>query len=214
MCVCVYMYVSVLNNICVYTWFLMYIYVYLYMYANTRNTETHTHHQSICIYINVWIYAQIYAYNFFLKKWRFFFKKKRQNRHYKLSIKEPYFSNCAEQRWIVSVSYPLVVLQCGEDSWDALSCGSFLAKEPLIVGLFCGKWPMKIKHPVTLCHPVFMQGSFCKCALLTAFKNGVAHAIYISIYIYITAHIDVYIHKIMYTCFVYTYVGLQVRLYV
>jgi len=30
-------------------------------------------------------------------------------------------------------------LQGGEDSWDALSCRSFSAKEPLIVGLFCGK---------------------------------------------------------------------------
>jgi len=31
---------------------------------------------------------------------------------------------------------------------------SFPAKEPLIIGLFCGKWPMKIRHPMTLRHPV------------------------------------------------------------
>ena len=31
------------------------------------------------------------------------------------------------------------MLQCGEDSQDALSCRSFFAKEPLIIGLFCGK---------------------------------------------------------------------------
>ena len=30
-------------------------------------------------------------------------------------------------------------LQGGEDPWDALSCRSFFAKEPLIVGLFCRK---------------------------------------------------------------------------
>jgi len=26
------------------------------------------------------------------------------------------------------------------------------AKEPLIIGLFCGKWPIKIRHPMTLRH--------------------------------------------------------------
>ena len=30
-------------------------------------------------------------------------------------------------------------LQCGEDPSDALSCRSCFAKEPLIIGLFCGK---------------------------------------------------------------------------
>ena len=28
------------------------------------------------------------------------------------------------------------------------------AKEPLILGLSCGKWPMRIRHPMTLRHPV------------------------------------------------------------
>ena len=36
----------------------------------------------------------------------------------------------------------------------ALSCRSFVAKEPLIIGLFCGKWPGKIRHPMGLGHPV------------------------------------------------------------
>jgi len=31
----------------------------------------------------------------------------------------------------------------------AFSCRSLFAKEPLIVGLFCGKWPMNIRHPMT-----------------------------------------------------------------
>jgi len=31
---------------------------------------------------------------------------------------------------------------------------SFSAKEPLIVGLFCGKWRMKIRHPMALRHHV------------------------------------------------------------
>jgi len=29
-----------------------------------------------------------------------------------------------------------------------------LAKEPMIMGLFCGKWPIKIRHPVHLRRPV------------------------------------------------------------
>jgi len=45
------------------------------------------------------------------------------------------------------------------DTWwrnplDALSCRSFFAKEPLIIGLFCGKGPLKIRHPMGLRDPV------------------------------------------------------------
>ena len=45
-------------------------------------------------------------------------------------------------------------LQGGDDAWDALSCRSLSAKEPLIMGPFCGKRPIKIRHPRRLCHPV------------------------------------------------------------
>jgi len=31
------------------------------------------------------------------------------------------------------------LIQGGEDPWDALDCGSLSAKEPLIIGLFCGE---------------------------------------------------------------------------
>jgi len=31
-----------------------------------------------------------------------------------------------------------------------LSCRSISAKKPLIIGLFCGKWPVNIRHPMTL----------------------------------------------------------------
>jgi len=44
--------------------------------------------------------------------------------------------------------------QGGEDPQDALSCRSFFAKETPIIGLFCRKWPMKIRHPMDLSHPV------------------------------------------------------------
>jgi len=35
-----------------------------------------------------------------------------------------------------------------------LNCRSVLAWEPLIIGLFCGKWPIKIRYPMGLRHPV------------------------------------------------------------
>ena len=38
------------------------------------------------------------------------------------------------------------MVQSGENALDALSCRSLFAKEPLIIGLFCGKWPPKIRQ--------------------------------------------------------------------
>ena len=54
---------------------------------------------------------------------------------------------------------PNTWLQGGEVSWDALSRMSFFAKEPLIIGLFCGKLPMKIRHPmgVATLQPYLLQ---------------------------------------------------------
>jgi len=57
-------------------------------------------------------------------------------------------------------------VQGGKDSQDALSCRSFSAKEPLIQELFCGKRSIKIRHPMTLHHPVgclnSRAGEHCK----------------------------------------------------
>jgi len=52
---------------------------------------------------------------------------------------------------ITNTYYEMV--QGVEDSGDALNCRSFFAKEPVIIGLFCGKWPIKIRHSVGLRHP-------------------------------------------------------------
>jgi len=46
------------------------------------------------------------------------------------------------------------LVQGGEDSQDALRCRSFFAKEPLIIGLFCGIGPVKIRQSMTLRHPI------------------------------------------------------------
>jgi len=45
-------------------------------------------------------------------------------------------------------------VKSGEDALDALSGRSLSAKEPLIIGFFCGNWAMKIRHHTYLCHPV------------------------------------------------------------
>jgi len=45
-------------------------------------------------------------------------------------------------------------IQAGKDPQDAFNCRSFFAKEPLIIGLLCGKLPIKIRHPMGLRHPV------------------------------------------------------------
>ena len=52
------------------------------------------------------------------------------------------------------MQYYHISLQSGEDSYDALICRSFLVKEPLITGLFCGKWSVNIWHLMGLRHPV------------------------------------------------------------
>ena len=47
-----------------------------------------------------------------------------------------------------------IIVQGGEDSWDPLICRWFSTKEPLNIGHFCGKWPIKIRDPMSLRHPV------------------------------------------------------------
>jgi len=47
-------------------------------------------------------------------------------------------------------------LKGGDDALDAVSCRSLSAKGLLIVGLFCGKWLVKTRHPLHLRHPVLV----------------------------------------------------------
>jgi len=46
------------------------------------------------------------------------------------------------------------LLLCSHWLWRLrmLCCRPFFAKEPLIKGLFCGKWPIKLRHPTGICH--------------------------------------------------------------
>ena len=52
----------------------------------------------------------------------------------------------------VRVRERLCISQGGKDPQDAFNCRSLLAKEPWIIGLFCRKWPVKVRHPMGLCH--------------------------------------------------------------
>jgi hypothetical protein len=50
--------------------------------------------------------------------------------------------------------HPTWPLECLQDAYDALSCRSLSAKEPLIIGLFWRTWPIKTRHPMGHRHPV------------------------------------------------------------
>jgi len=61
----------------------------------------------------------------------------------------------------LDIGAPELVTLLPPFSWDRLplrentwSCSSFFAKEPLIMRLFCGKWPTKIRHSMGLHHPL------------------------------------------------------------
>jgi len=55
---------------------------------------------------------------------------------------------------MITRSKSTCITQGGEDAYDASSCRSLSAKEPLLIGLFYGKEPIKIRHPMRLHHPV------------------------------------------------------------
>jgi len=55
--------------------------------------------------------------------------------------------SCHTYEWVMS-------LQGSKDAEDVSSCRSLSGKEQLIIGLLCGKWPLKVRHPMGLRHPV------------------------------------------------------------
>jgi len=57
----------------------------------------------------------------------------------------------SQNDWVKMTGF---LVQGGEDPSDAFTCRSFFAKKALIIRLFCGKWPIKIRHPMGLRHPV------------------------------------------------------------
>jgi len=86
-----------------------------------------------------------------------------------------------------------------------ISCRLFFAKEPLIIGLFCGRWPIKIRHPMGLRHPVapfslsFFFSRSLSHALIIGFENlrfgiYICRCIYIHIYMFIYMYMYIYMH--------------------
>jgi len=59
------------------------------------------------------------------------------------------------------------------------SCRSLSAKEPLIIGLFCGKWPMNIRHLMHLRYPFLashMSALYEKASNESCHKDESRHA--------------------------------------
>ena len=59
--------------------------------------------------------------------------------------------------FLISLCWDLIPNRIHSSVWrkciECVSCWSLSAKEPLITGLFCGRWPIKIRHPMVLCYP-------------------------------------------------------------
>ena len=119
-CIHIYMYV------CIY----IYIYICVYMYVYTYT----------CIYTYTYVYIYIYTYIYIYI-----------GIHTYVYITHVYTSMCLFTR-VFTFHMPSVLpptcmtdecgtprIQGGEDTYDALSCRTLSAKEPLMIGLFCGK---------------------------------------------------------------------------
>jgi len=102
-----------------------YRHMYLYIYVHT-DIYTYTR---VCIYkyvaIYLYIYVHIYITHTAFLVWCH-------------SITQVWHLNCTQWRRPIG----------------CLKLQVFFAKEPLIIGFFCGKWPIKIRHPMGLRHPV------------------------------------------------------------
>jgi len=89
------------------------------------------------IYINIHMYRLIYIYIFIVSSFMY-------TKNVFTYLKSP-------------LLLLLILLQGDEEACTALSCRSCSAKEPQIIGLFCGKRPIKIRHPLPFRHPVCIR---------------------------------------------------------
>ena len=84
-------------------------------------------------------------------------------------------------------------VQGGKDPQDPLNCRSFFAKEPLIIQLFCGKLPVKIRHPVGLSPP-------CNIFMIRVVYSERTMKIYVHIYIYVPVYKCIRIFTNIFLC--------------
>jgi len=134
--------------------------------------------------------------------------------------------------WSRLFNQPLV--QSGKDSYDALSCRSFFAEEPLITYFFCETWPIKIRHPTSLHHPVprkvrkwwvwiWVAQVYSTLPLLTSrlptldpwdMSPECTHRRYINVYIYLYAYIYRYTHIYYINLHIYIYTHIYICIYI
>jgi len=94
---------------------------------------------------------------------------------------------------VCAYSYTSTHIQGGKGSKDALSCRSFSAKDLLIIGPFCGKWPIQDKACYDSTPPC---------------TQHLTSAILILVCIHINAYIHMYIHLCMHI-YMFQYAYLQ-----
>ena len=90
--------------------------------------------------------------------------------HIKIKTERQYEKDNMEVIWGAFVKSEIKApqgVQVGEDAQDAFSCRIFPAKEPLIIGLFCRKWPINIRHYMGLHHTVLDPLTWSCWALVT-----------------------------------------------
>ena len=131
-CICVYIYTHMYICMCIYVFIHIYTYVYKYIYACIYiYICIHMYRYIyICIYIYVWIYMQS------VHRWWYAMSR---GESAILRQQSPHFPTKYVAASMCSALYRV-----------SKTYRSFLAKEPLIIGLFCGKWRMKIRHPMGL----------------------------------------------------------------
>jgi len=74
---------------------------------------------------------------------------------------------------------------------------SIFAKEPLVIGLFCGKWPLKIRHSMGPCHPVPSVGEWVWICLSSRSDIHVAwwYVVCVCVCVYVCVCVCVCVHS-------------------
>ena len=121
----------------------IYMYKYLYMFV-CINIYVHvcTHaHMYICVYEYTYIYMYTYIYTHI--------QQEVEIKRCTLYTSHCYFCSAAILLTLLALlkkKQRSCQIQAGEDAKDALNCRSLLAKEPIIIRLFCRKRSMKRTH--------------------------------------------------------------------
>ena len=134
----------------IYTYMNAYSHVHMYVYIYQRYIYGKMHmyiyiliciHVSVRMFIFTWIYV-IYMYIYTLVCVCVWSSQADVNQS-RFAVSREWVIACHMNEYRVAKTHSILE-----------GAGHFSQKEPLIIGLFCGKWPMKIRHPMTLRHSV------------------------------------------------------------